>query len=170
MGDPLGSPRAVWPKADNIVIRARGGCYKCREGSRSHKNSAVKRARAGVVPGWVTPWEVLVPSGPKRTILSSTRMGGSPCAEWPKADNIVIRARGGCYTNLDRIPTACALLKRGIQLDSPICTYCGTAKEDASHVILRCPMAMQVWDWVFRWCDIPNVQFASMEELLKFSS
>nr|KAJ0214735.1 hypothetical protein LSAT_V11C400158880 [Lactuca sativa] len=31
--------------------------------------TAVKRARAGVVPGWVTPWEVLVPSGPKRTIL-----------------------------------------------------------------------------------------------------
>mgnify|MGYP000582916241 CR=1 FL=1 len=27
MGDPLGSPRAEWPKADNIVIRARGGCY-----------------------------------------------------------------------------------------------------------------------------------------------
>nr|KAJ0197364.1 hypothetical protein LSAT_V11C700352090 [Lactuca sativa] len=72
--------------------------------------------------------------------------------------------------NLDRIPTACALLKRGIQLDSPICTYCGTAEEDASHVLLRCPMAMQVWDWVFRWCDIPNVQFASVEELLKFSS
>ena len=27
MGDPLGSPRAEWPKADNIVIHARGGCY-----------------------------------------------------------------------------------------------------------------------------------------------
>ena len=27
MGDPLGSPRAEWPKADNIVIRAGGGCY-----------------------------------------------------------------------------------------------------------------------------------------------
>nr|KAJ0204975.1 hypothetical protein LSAT_V11C500234950 [Lactuca sativa] len=27
MGDPLGSPRVEWPKADNIVIRARGGCY-----------------------------------------------------------------------------------------------------------------------------------------------
>nr|KAJ0223038.1 hypothetical protein LSAT_V11C200065890 [Lactuca sativa] len=27
MGDPLGIPRAEWPKADNIVIRARRGCY-----------------------------------------------------------------------------------------------------------------------------------------------
>ncbi|CAI9303946.1 unnamed protein product [Lactuca saligna] len=45
--------------------------------------------------------------------------------------------------NLDRIPTACALLKRGIQLDSPICTYYRTAEEDISHVLLRCPMAMQ---------------------------
>ncbi|CAI9281688.1 unnamed protein product [Lactuca saligna] len=41
--------------------------------------------------------------------------------------------------NLDRIPTACALLKRGIQLESPLCTYCGNEEEDASHVILRCP-------------------------------
>nr|KAJ0214024.1 hypothetical protein LSAT_V11C400158870 [Lactuca sativa] len=27
MGDPLGSPRAEWPEADNILIRDRGGCY-----------------------------------------------------------------------------------------------------------------------------------------------
>ena len=26
MGDPLGSPRAEWPEAENIVIRTRGGC------------------------------------------------------------------------------------------------------------------------------------------------
>ena len=31
--------------------------------SRSHQNSAVKRARARVVPGWVTSWEVLEPVG-----------------------------------------------------------------------------------------------------------
>nr|KAJ0188467.1 hypothetical protein LSAT_V11C900489130 [Lactuca sativa] len=72
--------------------------------------------------------------------------------------------------NLDRIPTACALLKRGIQLESPLCTYCENEEEDASHVILRCPMVVQVWEWVFRWCDISNVQFGSVEELLKFST
>nr|KAJ0216241.1 hypothetical protein LSAT_V11C300125010 [Lactuca sativa] len=72
--------------------------------------------------------------------------------------------------NLERIPTACALLKGGIQLTSPICSYCENAEEDASHVLFRCPMAAKVWEWVLSWCDLLNVHFESVEELLKFTA
>nr|KAJ0215457.1 hypothetical protein LSAT_V11C300123840 [Lactuca sativa] len=72
--------------------------------------------------------------------------------------------------NLEKIPTACALLKRGIQLTSPICSYCENAEEDAYHVLFRCPMAAKVWEWVLSWCDLPNVHFESIEELLKFTA
>lgn len=51
------------------------------------------------------------------------------------------------WENLDRIPTTCALLKRGIQLASPLCTYCEKDDEDASHVILRCAM-------YGNWCSV----------------
>nr|KAJ0190875.1 hypothetical protein LSAT_V11C800409180 [Lactuca sativa] len=44
------------------------GLPRGREDSRFHKNSVVKRAQARAVPGWVTPWEVLVPGCQKQTI------------------------------------------------------------------------------------------------------
>lgn len=69
---------------------------------------------------------------------------------------------------LDRIPTACALMKRGIQITSDICTYCESDMEDTTHVLFRCPVASKVWEWIFLWCKIPHIHFGNVAELVKF--
>ncbi|CAI9283147.1 unnamed protein product [Lactuca saligna] len=71
---------------------------------------------------------------------------------------------------LERIPTACALLKRGIRITSPICSYCKNAEEDTAHVLFRCSMAVRVWEWVLSWCDLQNIHFESAEELMAFAA
>ncbi|CAI9293686.1 unnamed protein product [Lactuca saligna] len=68
---------------------------------------------------------------------------------------------------MDRIPTATALLKRGVQIGTSTCSYCKSEDEDAAHVILRCPMAAKVWEWVFIWCGLPGTKFGSISELVK---
>ncbi|XP_023763157.1 uncharacterized protein LOC111911634 [Lactuca sativa] len=71
---------------------------------------------------------------------------------------------------LDRIPTACAFIKRGIQVTSPTCTFCEDKDEDVAHVLLQCPMVAKVWEWVFQWCGIPGYQFCNMHDLVKFTT
>nr|KAJ0191346.1 hypothetical protein LSAT_V11C800431320 [Lactuca sativa] len=57
---------------------------------------------------------------------------------------------------LNSILTACALQKRGINLSSVICKYCEIEEEDNNHAIIQCLTAATVWEWVFRWCGIPQ--------------
>ncbi|XP_052622021.1 uncharacterized protein LOC128127534 [Lactuca sativa] len=71
---------------------------------------------------------------------------------------------------LDRLPTATTLIRRGIQLPSPTCTWCGLEPEDTDHVILRCPKAMMVWEWIIRWCEIPDLHFTHTKDLVEFTS
>ncbi|CAI9283628.1 unnamed protein product [Lactuca saligna] len=49
---------------------------------------------------------------------------------------------------LDRLPTARALTRRGIQFMSVLCPYCELEEEDTTHVLFRCPMASKVWEYV----------------------
>nr|KAJ0200013.1 hypothetical protein LSAT_V11C600315130 [Lactuca sativa] len=72
--------------------------------------------------------------------------------------------------SMDRIPTATALLKRGVLIGTSICSYCESEDEDVNHVILRCPMAAKVWEWVFIWCGLPGTKFGSIGELVQFLS
>ncbi|CAH1422507.1 unnamed protein product [Lactuca virosa] len=60
---------------------------------------------------------------------------------------------------LGRIPYACALLCRGIQLSSLVCSFCSYVAEDANHILVTYPFAKEVWVWILRWCnaDIPQV-------------
>ncbi|KAL4576975.1 hypothetical protein LXL04_013076 [Taraxacum kok-saghyz] len=70
--------------------------------------------------------------------------------------------------NRGRIPTATELLKRGIAIDSPICTYCSLEDEDTLHVLWGCQLAKTVWEWVLKWCDIPFPAIQEIGELLKY--
>nr|KAJ0202152.1 hypothetical protein LSAT_V11C600338510 [Lactuca sativa] len=41
--------------------------------------------------------------------------------------------------------------------------------EDANHVLIKCPFATIVWEWVLRWCDIPSPsQFSSILDINEF--
>jgi hypothetical protein len=69
---------------------------------------------------------------------------------------------------LGRIPTADALSKRGIMVRSPNCSFCGVYREGADHILVGCHLAKDVWDWLWRWCGIPNNSVDSIVELLEF--
>ncbi|GJX73777.1 RNA-directed DNA polymerase, eukaryota [Tanacetum coccineum] len=62
---------------------------------------------------------------------------------------------------LDRLPTRCNLIKRGVILDSSSCLMCGLAPEDSYHVFFQCDMAKNIlrricrW-WNLTWCDVSS--------------
>ena len=67
---------------------------------------------------------------------------------------------------MGRIPTADALLRRGISVHSPNCRLCGVEEESADHLFVNCRVAMEVWEWLWSWCRVPSRTFANIEEIL----
>ena len=55
---------------------------------------------------------------------------------------------------LDKIPTNDNLIRRGIQVNSPLCAMCGLSDESSQHVFLECAQAQRVWSRCYRWIDI----------------
>ncbi|CAI9280344.1 unnamed protein product [Lactuca saligna] len=68
----------------------------------------------------------------------------------------------------DRLPTAHALTRRGIQLMSALCPYCELEEQDTTHALFQCPLASKVWEYVGHWCNIPHLHFQSAEEMVKY--
>ena len=58
-------------------------------------------------------------------------------------------------------------MKRGIQIDSPICSFCNNAEEDVMHVLWNCPFAVTVWEWVLKWCGLQKPTANSISDVLK---
>ena len=81
----------------------------------------------------------------------------------PKKVNIFVwRALKG------RLPVREELDKRGIDLDSVLCPCCDSAVETCAHSLVLCNLAMSVWEKIFRWWKVGNVNALSIDEL--FSS
>ncbi|GJR73861.1 reverse transcriptase domain, reverse transcriptase zinc-binding domain protein [Tanacetum coccineum] len=79
----------------------------------------------------------------------------------PKKVNIFVwRALKG------RLPVREELDKRGIDLDTLLCPSCGDVVESCSHCLVMCNFAMSVWENIFSWWKIGNVNAFSIEELL----
>ncbi|GKG26984.1 RNA-directed DNA polymerase, eukaryota, partial [Tanacetum coccineum] len=59
---------------------------------------------------------------------------------------------------IDKLPTRENLSHRGIEVQSITCGTCEHGFESIDHVMLECPVAMDVWRLVERWWkfDIPN--------------
>ena len=72
--------------------------------------------------------------------------------------------------NLERIPTATELIKRGVPGVSEICGYCEDGVEDVRHVLWSCTFAKNVWKWVFHWCNIEVPTVEKIEDIIKFTS
>nr|GEY51299.1 RNA-directed DNA polymerase, eukaryota, reverse transcriptase zinc-binding domain protein [Tanacetum cinerariifolium] len=59
-----------------------------------------------------------------------------------------------CRLYLDRLPTKSNLIRRGIQVGSPICPNCISYDEDVSHIFFKCPLAIEVSRAVCRLWDV----------------
>ena len=81
----------------------------------------------------------------------------------PKKVNIFVwRALRG------KLPVREELDKRGIDLDSLLCPSCGDVVKSCSHSLVMCNFAMSVWEKVFSWWKVGDVNAFSIVEF--FSS
>ncbi|GJZ96150.1 RNA-directed DNA polymerase, eukaryota [Tanacetum coccineum] len=65
---------------------------------------------------------------------------------------------------LDRLPTKSNLIRRGIQVGSPICPNCISYDEDVPHIFFKCHLAIEVSWAVCRWWDVVWVPCGSYSE------
>ncbi|PWA40745.1 RNA-directed DNA polymerase, eukaryota, Reverse transcriptase zinc-binding domain protein [Artemisia annua] len=72
----------------------------------------------------------------------------------------------GWRIRMDRLPTREKLDQKGIDLPSLLCPVCDTYIEDVNHVFLRCELASQIWDRIFRWLDMVQPVFLSITDIL----
>ncbi|KAF5820253.1 putative reverse transcriptase zinc-binding domain-containing protein [Helianthus annuus] len=56
----------------------------------------------------------------------------------------------------EKLPTAKALRRRGVQIASEVCKVCGLSSESAKHVFVHCPFARLVWIQIWLWLKIPT--------------
>ncbi|GKA32658.1 zinc finger, CCHC-type containing protein [Tanacetum coccineum] len=66
---------------------------------------------------------------------------------------------------LFRIPVRVELDKRGIDLDSILCPCCDSVVETCEHSLVVCNFAMSVWERVYRWWKVGDVNAFSIGEL-----
>ncbi|PWA76396.1 RNA-directed DNA polymerase, eukaryota, Reverse transcriptase zinc-binding domain protein [Artemisia annua] len=55
---------------------------------------------------------------------------------------------------LDRLPTRCNIIRRGVVLDSSLCPICSLFPEDIHHILFRCDIAQLVFRRICRWWDL----------------
>nr|GFB61769.1 RNA-directed DNA polymerase, eukaryota [Tanacetum cinerariifolium] len=81
---------------------------------------------------------------------------------WVKYISIKINVFAWC-ARLDRLSTRSNLVRRGVVLDSSLCSLCGLVPEDIHHVLFRCDTAKLVFRRIYRWWDL------DWHDLLSFS-
>nr|GFA19889.1 transposon TX1 uncharacterized [Tanacetum cinerariifolium] len=67
-----------------------------------------------------------------------------------------------------RLPVSVELDRRGVDLDSGLCPCCNNVVETCGHSLVTCDLAMGVWEKVFNWWKVGNVNAFSIDEI--FSS
>jgi len=51
---------------------------------------------------------------------------------------------------LDKMPTRCNLIRRGVIVSSSSCEMCRASEETSHHLLLECDFAQRVWSQCFR--------------------
>ncbi|PWA63317.1 Transposon TX1 [Artemisia annua] len=78
----------------------------------------------------------------------------------PKKVNIFVwRALKG------RLPVHEEFDKRGVDLDSLLCPCCDSVVETCAHSLVTCNLAMSVWEKIFSWWKVGNVNAFSIFEM-----
>ncbi|KAL4556241.1 hypothetical protein LXL04_038885 [Taraxacum kok-saghyz] len=71
---------------------------------------------------------------------------------------------------MGRIPSAVALSRRGIlNRNNTTCNYCNQEDERVDHIMIICPFARLVIEWILKWCGIYGVAFNTVIEVLDFA-
>ncbi|KAL4590329.1 hypothetical protein LXL04_003257 [Taraxacum kok-saghyz] len=84
-----------------------------------------------------------------RLVLQPCRGWKLPVIKW--THDVPIKV--SCFiwrANMGRIPTACDLMKRGVPVNSPICSFCSGDDEGTLHTLWSCPFATTVWEWILK--------------------
>lgn len=55
-----------------------------------------------------------------------------------------------------------------INIGSNTCNYCLTEEEEINHILLKCPFANTVLEWVLKWCRLSFLYPDSMENLIDY--
>ncbi|KAJ0497121.1 putative RNA-directed DNA polymerase [Helianthus annuus] len=69
---------------------------------------------------------------------------------------------------MDRLPTAAALSRRGILMEDPNCPFCSECEETVDHIFTACSFAVVIWQHLSVWCGIPSLFAFSFKDLLEF--
>ncbi|GKA29339.1 RNA-directed DNA polymerase, eukaryota [Tanacetum coccineum] len=70
--------------------------------------------------------------------------------------------------SLDRLPTRVNLIRRDVQVPSPVCPICNSDDEDISHLLFRCSMAADIHRLICRWWDLSWAHIGSYAEWLSW--
>nr|GEW21553.1 reverse transcriptase domain, reverse transcriptase zinc-binding domain protein [Tanacetum cinerariifolium] len=68
-----------------------------------------------------------------------------------------------------RLPVRVKLERRGIDLDLILCTCCNDSVETCTHCLVTCDLSMSVWNKLFNWWKVGNVNIFTIEELFSHS-
>ncbi|KAL4560863.1 hypothetical protein LXL04_033019 [Taraxacum kok-saghyz] len=68
------------------------------------------------------------------------------------------------------IPSASALLRRGITVPNGRCHLCDDGEDDTNHFLVDCPTARASLNWILKWCNIQEQQFKTVGEMVKFAA
>ncbi|CAI9266205.1 unnamed protein product [Lactuca saligna] len=79
-----------------------------------------------------------------------------------KVNRFVWRAR------IDRIPSASALMRRGVNIQGETCSVCISGSETADHMLVTCPFAIAIWNRIWNWCEIILPQLSNVKGILNF--
>ena len=92
-------------------------------------------------------------------ILPSLQVSTRWCKALPRKVNIFMwRLR------LDRLPHRLNLSRRGIDINSILCSVCNKGMESNEHLFCSCEVAFNVWSLIRSWCDAQLPVFNSVLE------
>ncbi|KAL4563259.1 hypothetical protein LXL04_027299 [Taraxacum kok-saghyz] len=66
---------------------------------------------------------------------------------------------------LNRLPTRCNLVSKGIDLETVLCPVCQMEVESLAHILFQCEVAFALWGRVATWCDAYMPVFDSFGEV-----
>ena len=64
---------------------------------------------------------------------------------------------------MDKMPTRCNLIRRGVIASSSSCEMCRALEETSHHLFLECRFAQRVWSQCFRWIGILGAQHKDLK-------
>ncbi|GKF46849.1 RNA-directed DNA polymerase, eukaryota [Tanacetum coccineum] len=89
-------------------------------------------------------------------------------SRWIKAMPIKVNVHAW-KVKLDCLPTRINISRRGMDIESILCSMCGEAAESSRHIFLICRIAREILRKISRWWDVSYLDLSSYEEWLDWT-